>query len=114
MFTQKSILSYLNIRSFKQASEIVDAIISKYDKTINELETGMNLLVDKDNKEELLTSISCLKEFIQRRIDNQPKKPSDLTILLTYQLLSARIQDLYIKEKENLYVPDIFKSIEKT
>lgn len=90
----------MNIRSFKQASEIVEAIINKYDKTINELETGINLIVDKDNKEELLTAITCLKEFIQRRIDNQPKKPSDLTILLFYQLLAARIQDLYVKEQE--------------
>lgn len=47
-----------------------------------------------------MTAINCLKEFIQKRIENEPKKASDLTILLFYQLLAARIQDLYVKEKE--------------
>lgn len=46
------------------------------------MDVSINLLTDYENKTELLKAADCLKQFIQSRIDNNPKRASDLTILL--------------------------------
>lgn len=78
------------------------------------MDNGIDLLTDIDSKNELISAVNCLKEFIKCKIENDPKRATDLTILLFYQLLSARIQDLYINEQEILYVPKLFGIIKNS